>query len=236
MGYAKPAQDRRSHERVGLDRDVVVFQRGDAVGRYALHDLCAGGALITGERDLGRGHLVHLLFALDGAEPPMSISASVHEVRDAAKGIGLALTFPSLSPDQEDQIQDAVLRSLVRDRFIHGATVLVFEPRGRVRAELENEIRSFGMQVESTPDLMDAVHALEDDDTEYSALVVHSAAYDRESMDVIEFFAKTEGLRTVILPEPGHRLPAQALRLARLPHVSVPQVWNRDALRGVLGH
>ncbi len=236
MGYAKPARDRRSWERIGLDQDVVVFQRGDSVGRYALRDLCAGGALITGEHDLGRGHLVHLLFELDGKRVPMSISASVHQVREARQGIGLALTFPSLSPDQEDQIQDAVLRSLVHERSSERAPVLVFEPRARVRTEIENEIRSFGMQVQSTSDLMEAIHALEDDDTEYSGLVVHSAAYDRQAMAVIEFFAKNEQLRTVILPEPGHPLPARAQRLARLPHISVPEVWNRGALRGVLGH
>ncbi len=234
MGYAKPYRDRRLHERIDLDKKAVVFQRGNPVGRYTLQNLSASGALITGERDLGKGHLVHLLIHLESDREPMGISASIHEVRKANQGIDLALTFPSLSADQEDRIHDAVLKLLVRDRLEDRAPVLVFEPRVRVRHEIENEIRSFGMRVESTSDLMEAVQALEDDDIEYAGLVIHSAAHDSTSMDVVEFFAQKEELRTIILPEPGHPLPERVERLARLPHVSVPRLWNRDALRGIL--
>lgn len=236
MGHVKPDQERRLHERIELGAHTVVFHRGDPIGRYALQNLSAGGALITGKHDLRRGHLVHVLLDLQGDEDPMSVSASIHEVRKADQGVGMALTFPCLSPDQEDRIHDAVLRILLKERFEHRDPVLVFEPRARVRNEIEAEIRSFGLPVESTSDLMEAIQALEGDDVQYAGLVIHSAVEDPVSMDVVEFFARKEDLRIVILPEPGHAVTKQVERLSKLPHVNVPDLWNRTALQGLLAN
>ncbi|MBW1830319.1 MAG: PilZ domain-containing protein, partial [Deltaproteobacteria bacterium] len=118
---------------------------GDHVGQYTLENISAGGAMVTGDRDLRPGHLVHLLIDLASGEDTMSLTGSVRRVRDKNNGVSLAIAFPVLSADQEDAIHNAVLRALLRrEAAASHLPVLVFEPRRRVREEIESEIRSFG--------------------------------------------------------------------------------------------
>jgi hypothetical protein len=235
MGHARAQQDRRSNHRIALDGRAVLFQRGDRVGQYTLENISAGGAMVSGDRDLRPGHLVHLLIDLERGEETMSLTGSVRRVRDRNNGVGLAIAFPVLSADQEDAIHNAVLRALLR-RNAEAAhlPLLVFEPRRRVREEIESEIRSFGLPVSSVDSLADAVRELENEETEYAGLVIHSITHDPRSMGVVEFFTRSEDLRTVILPEPDGALCEQAKRLAKLPQVRVPRIWSRSELRRAL--
>ena len=251
MGHAGAERDRRSNHRVDLDGRAVLFQRGDHVGQYALENISAGGALISGARDVRPGHLVHVLIDFATGAETMSVTGSVRRARVRKNGnggengngfangnsVGLAISFPVLSADQEDAIHDAVLRALVRrDEKAARLPLLVFEPRRRVRQEIESEIRSFGLPVLAVDSLERAVAELEGDETQYAALVIHSVMNDARSMEVVEFFAKSESLRTVILPEPDGTLPRRAERLAKLPQVRVPQIWSRSELRRALTH
>lgn len=237
MGHARAQQDRRSSHRVDLDGRAVLFQRGHHVGQFRLENISAGGALVSGERELRPGHLVHLLIDFETGEETMSLTGSVRRVRDGNNGVGLAIAFPILSADQEDAIHDAVLRALLRrDGAIAHLPVLVFEPRRRVREEIESEIRSFGLPVSSVETLLDAVRELENEETQYAGLVIHSVTHDPQSMDVIEFFTDSENLRTIILPEPDGNLCERAARLARLPQVRVPRIWSRSELRRALSN
>jgi len=191
--------------------------------------------MVSGDRDLRPGHLVHLLIDLAAGEETMSLTGSVRRVRDKNNGVALAIAFPILSPDEEDAIHDAVLRALVRrDALAARLPLLVFEPRRRVREEIESEIRSFGLPVSGVDSLADAVRELENEETEYGGLVIHSVTHDAGSMDVVEFFTRSENLRTVILPEPDGELCERAKSLAKLPQVSVPRIWSRSELRRAL--
>jgi hypothetical protein len=193
--------------------------------------------MISGHGELRPGHLVHVLIDLARGDETMSLTGSVRRVRDDRNGAGVAIAFPSLSADQQDAIQDAALRALLRrDAGAHRPPLLVFEPRRRVREEIEAEIRSFGIPVKGVDCLADAVRELEDEETEYAGLVIHSVTHDSRAMDVVEFFTRSESLRTVILPEPNGTLCARAERLAKLPQVSVPRIWSRSELRRALTH
>ncbi|MEM8609809.1 MAG: PilZ domain-containing protein [Myxococcota bacterium] len=237
MGHARATRDRRIHRTVDLDSRALVIQRGDVVGQYDLEDLSASGARIRGERDLRPGHLVHVLIDLASNEQPMSLTGSVHRVRNGKGESSLALHFPTLSADQEDAIHDAVLRELLRrNNRASQLPILVFEPRRRVREEIEAEIRSFGLPVLGVDTLEEAVRELESDDTHYAGLVVHSATHDPAAMEVIEFFTRTEDLRTIILPDPDGELSEPAKRLARLPSVAIPRIWSRAELRRALSN
>lgn len=237
MGHARAQQDRRSSYRVDLDGRAVLFQRGDRVGQYTLQNISAGGAMVNGDRELRPGHLVHVLVDLDSGEETMSLTGSVRRARNGSEGVGLAISFPILSADQEDAIHNAVLRSLLRrDAQTRPLPILVFEPRRRVREEIESEIRSFGLRVSGVDALADAVRELEGEETQYAALVIHSAAHDPRAMEVVEFFTRREDLRTIILPDPHGALSEQAERLARLPEVRVPRIWSRAELRNALSH
>ena len=162
----------------------------------------------------------------------MSMTAAVRRSRDETNSVGVAITFPTLSADQEDAIHDAVLRALLRKQNESTRLpLLVFEPRRRVREEIESEIRSFGLPVYCVDSLGEAVRELEDEEREYACLVVHSAVQDSASMDVVEFFSRSEDLKTVILQDSDRALPKREERLSVLPQVSVPRVWSRDELR-----
>ena len=239
MGHANAQRERRSSHRVDLDGRAVLFQRGDHVGQYSLENLSAGGVWISGDRKPRAGHLVHLLIDLESSGETMSLTGSVRRARTHSNGngngVGLAIAFPALSADQEDAIQDAVLRALLRQeaKATH-RPLLVFEPRRRVREEIESEVRSFGLPVSTVDSLSAAVDELENDETEYGALIIHSAAQDRAAMDVVEFFARSDGLRTIILPEPHGALSERALELTKLPFVVAPRIWSRAELRRAL--
>ncbi|NNE17387.1 MAG: PilZ domain-containing protein [Myxococcales bacterium] len=235
MGHARAQKNRRSSHRVDLDGRAILSQRGDRVGQYTLQNISAGGAMVSGDRKLRPGHLVHLLIDLNAGEETMSLTGSIRRVRGDNGGVALAIAFPILSPDQEDAIHNAVLRALVRrDALAAQLPLLVFEPRRRVREEIEAEIRSFGFPVSGVDSLSAAVRELESEETEYAGLIVHSATRDEPSMDVIEFLTKSDDLRTIILPEPNGALHERARGLAKLPQVRVPRVWSRSELRRVL--
>jgi len=235
MGHAGTERDRRANHRVDLDGRAVLFQRGDHVGQYTLENISAGGAMVSGDRDLRPGHLVHLLIDLETGEDTMSLTGSVRRVRDKNNGVGLAIAFPVLSADQEDTIHNAVLRALLRrDANTAHRPLLVFEPRRRVREEIESEIRSFGLPVLGVDSLADAVRELENEETEYAGLVIHSVTHDARAMEVVEFFTRSESLRTIILPEPDGALCERAQRLAKLAQVRVPRIWSRSGLRRAL--
>ena len=238
MGHARAQRDRRSSRRVDLDGRAVLFQRGDRIGQYVLENISAGGALISGESNVRPGHLVHVLIDLESGHGTMSLTGSVRRVQHEngnGKGNGVAISFPILSADQEDAIHDAVLRALLRKEAQNTRLpLLVFEPRRRVREEIESEIRSFGIPVHGVESLAEAVNQLEDEETEYAALVIHSVTHDPRAMDVVEFFTRSESLRTVILPEPHGTLTRRAEELAKLPQVEVPRIWSRSELRRAL--
>lgn len=237
MGHVRTQRDRRDHYRVDLDGRALLFQRGDPIGQYAVENLSAGGVMVSGEGDLRPGHLVHVLIDLAAGEQTMSLTGAVRRVRDGNGALGIAIAFPSLSADQEDAIQDAVLRALLRrDTRSQRRPLLVFEPRRRVREEIESEIRSFGIPAIGVDCLADAVRELEDEETEYAGLVIHSVTHDPRAMEVIEFFTRSEDLPTIILPDPNGALCERAERLARLPHVRVPRIWSRAELRRALNH
>jgi len=125
---------------------------------------------------------------------------------------------------------------LRRDADTSHLPLLVFEPRRRVREEIESEIRSFGLPVSGVGSLADAVRELESDETKYAGLVIHSVTHDTRSMDVVEFFTRSENLRTIILPEPNGALCERAERLAKLAEVRVPRIWSRSELRRALSN
>jgi len=230
MGHRKVHRERRVNERVYLDGLALLVERGTPIGKYKLENLSAGGALVAGGHRLRPGHLVHVLMDLTTGQGPMSMTGAVR--RQQHDGKALALSFPSLSPDQEDAIQDAVLRALLRrESQSSRSPVLVFEPRPRVRLEIETELRSFGLPFVSVDNLGEAISELEDEETEYAGIVIHSVTHDPSSMEVVEFFARSEGLKTIIMPEPDGELPPEAKRLASLPHVVVPRIWSPSELR-----
>jgi len=80
------------------------------------------------------------------------------------------------------------------------------------------------------------VRELEDEETQYAGLVIHSVTHDARSMDVVEFFTRSESLRTIILPEPNGALCERAERLAKLAEVRVPRIWSRSELRRALSN
>jgi len=112
-----PAQERRRSERVNCGASAALFTRSGSIGSVELCNLSAGGALVESAGEARRGHLVHLVLRFEGIVEPIGISALIHEVRKKRDHLArLALTFPTMSADLEDYIQDAVLASLIKNQ------------------------------------------------------------------------------------------------------------------------
>ncbi|MBW2376573.1 MAG: hypothetical protein JRF55_11390, partial [Deltaproteobacteria bacterium] len=94
----------------------------------------------------------------------------------------------------------------------------------------------FGLPVSGVDSLADAVRELENEETQYAGLIIHSVTHDARAMDVVEFFTRSDNLRTIILPEPDGALCERAERLAKLGQVRVPRIWSRSELRRALSN
>ena len=74
------------------------------------------------------------------------------------------------------------------------------------------ELRSFGLPFVSVDSLDQAISELENEEAEYAGMVIHSVTHDPSSMEVVEFFAQSEDLKTIILPDPDGVLTPRAER------------------------
>ncbi|MEZ4286551.1 MAG: PilZ domain-containing protein [Polyangiales bacterium] len=228
------SRERRLATRVKCDGEAMLFERGEAIGRYRVTSISANGAWLIGALRIRRGQLVHVCLAMPNVSSPLSVSAAVRRVHHSSEESGVALSFPTLHPDQEDALQDLWMKALAEEKASARASVLVYEPRARVRAELEREIRALGCDVVAFSELQAAVAALEDDDATFESLVLHTAAAEAATVDVVEFFAR-EGLHTVLIPNRRDNDSSSAVRrLSSIPCVDVPPNWTRESLRAVL--
>ena len=192
--------------------------------------------MVSGDRDLRPGHLVHLLIDLERGEETMSLTGSVRRVRDHNDGVGLAIAFPVLSADQEDRdSQCRVARVAATQRRGSAPSALGLRAAAAASVKRSNlKSVASACPCRAWDSLADAVRELENEETEYAGLVIHSVTHDPRSMEVVEFFTRSEDLRTIILPEPDGALCEQAKRLAKLPQVRVPRIWSRSELRRAL--
>lgn len=106
------ASDQRAHRRVELPASAVVLDNGQECGRYVVQNLCAAGALLTGNLGLCEGDEADFRIEL---APDRAVAVRGRILRRAPIDRGLwalALELVEPSADVEDEIQQAVLEAL----------------------------------------------------------------------------------------------------------------------------
>lgn len=104
--------ERRQHPRGRFPAEAVLLADGRRVGRFAVRNLSAGGALLSGGAHLSANRRVELLLGLPGRHP-IRLLAQVIRIEVGADGTpAMAVAFHNVQPDVEDCIQSYVLSAL----------------------------------------------------------------------------------------------------------------------------
>jgi hypothetical protein len=104
--------ERRQHPRVDVVATAVILTDGSRPVHYPVDDLSVGGALLRGGPRLTTRSEIRLALYLGGNEPLIIDAEPVRHKRRARPGSALAVAFRSLTPVEEDVIQDAILKAL----------------------------------------------------------------------------------------------------------------------------
>ncbi|MCA9610786.1 MAG: PilZ domain-containing protein [Myxococcales bacterium] len=153
-------EERREHCRVDLRATATLVQRGEAVGRFTVQNLSAGGALLTGGRDVANSAPLRLLLELPKGET-LAVGAHVRRRATADGTVALAVAFRHVEPGSEDRIQDAVM-TLLDDRFrAEHPAVLIVEADAQARLELTARLGALGRRAIGCPAPLDALRVLE---------------------------------------------------------------------------
>ncbi|MBX3269110.1 MAG: PilZ domain-containing protein [Sandaracinaceae bacterium] len=153
--------ERRDH--VDLSATATLLQRGEAVGRFTVQNLSAGGALLTGGHDVARAAPLRLLLELPGGET-LAVGAHVRRRARAGDTVALAVAFRHLDPGSEDRIQDAVVRLLDDHRRAEHPPVVVLDTDETVRLELMAHVAALGRRPVPCAAPLDAIRVLESDE------------------------------------------------------------------------
>lgn len=151
--------ERRGYQRVDLRAVATLVQRGEAVGRFTVQNLSAGGALLTGAHDVANSAPLRLLLELPEGD---TLAVGAHVRRRAATDgmVALAVAFRHVEPGSEDRIQDAVV-SLLDDRFKEDhPAVLVVEADEAVRRSIVARVTALGRRTIPCAAPLDALRVL----------------------------------------------------------------------------
>ena len=202
--------DRRAHPRISLPSTATLLQRGDVVGRFTVQNLSAGGALLTGARDVPRSAPLRLLLELPGGEP-LAVGAHVRRRATVGNLVALAVAFRHLCQSSEDRIQDAVLEQLdTAFRADHPGVVIV-DASEAARLALAEQLHALGCRVIPCAAPLTAMQLLQDPNEPIRAVVVRDSPGARPGPELLEWIAETyEEVRPILLVEDPASDPAVA--------------------------
>jgi hypothetical protein len=106
----------RDENHVDLGGSALLFgSEGDKVGEYAVRDLTSRGALLTGQPWTRSTRRVHVRLALPSRAEPLEVWGHVSHFVDAGAGdVDMELRFHGLTADDEDLIEEAILKEWSR--------------------------------------------------------------------------------------------------------------------------
>lgn len=187
--------------KVGLRATATLLQKGDIVGRYTVQNLSAGGALLTGAKDVIKASPCRLLLELPSGE---SLTVGAHVRRRAVAGdvVALAVGFRHLSPQSEDRIQDAVLQLLDESYRRRHPAVLVVDASEAVRLSVASQLHALGCCVVPCEAPLSAMRVLEDPNEHVTAIVVRDAPGASPGPELLDWVAETyDRVRPILLVE-----------------------------------
>jgi CheY-like chemotaxis protein len=226
--------ERRQHLRAALAASVVLTRNQERIGSFGIINLSAGGVLAAGEPPIKVGERLDALLHLSaGCE--VRAEAVLTRCAQTRRGATFALSFPRISADAEDAIQDAVLAALEETR---GASVLIVDDSTEICSALRMQLRRLGHRAFAVGTPLEAVHFLQQPNNIAVALV-DLVLGTSNGLDVLAYLADQHPkVRRVLMS--GRALPSQ-LELARhtvLPfsaHEVLPKPWTESSLSRAVG-
>lgn len=230
---ARPATNRRRHERANARLTAVVFDRRGAPLPCTVENLSAGGALMCAAAPLTADGPVRVRLRL-ATERNLTITARVVRRHPCLDGQHrFAVAFVNLPPAVEDMVQSASLRALAATR--PGINILVVDDESVVRNSLARELRSLGAAAREASCAFDAVVQLQEVKPAIDAAIVDVQLDRDDGLDVLRHLAgeHPEVHRVVMSGRVGHAdlLRAQASGLA---HQVIVKPWQHGDLQRVL--
>lgn len=199
--------ERRSDSRTELAVTATVMCRNEAVARYTVQNLSAGGALLTGTVGLDENETYWVLLEL----PPDPLSCEVTIKRQVRSDsvVAIAIAFEHTTESSEDRIQDGVLRLLdARYRGDHPA-VLVVDADALERASLVATLQERGRRAIECEAPLNAMQVLSDPNEHVQAVVMRDDP--ASSPELLEWVAETRAnVRPILLVQDRQSDPAVA--------------------------
>jgi hypothetical protein len=91
---------------------AAVWLQDIGLAHFSVEDMSIGGALLRDAPEVAIGRMLRMFLMLEGAQPLVLDAEVVRWTADDGKGATLAVAFRNLDGEQEDRIQDALLKAL----------------------------------------------------------------------------------------------------------------------------
>lgn len=198
-------RERRNRPRTDLAVTATLMCESEAVGRYTVQNLSAGGALLTGTVEADENEQHWILLEL----PTGPLSFEIRITRQARSGsvVAIAIAFEHASETSEDQIQDAVLH-LLDARFREGhPAVVVVDPDAYQRASLVASLREHGRRTIECEAPLNAMQVLSDPAEHVHAVVMRDGP--DAFPELLQWVAETRNnVRPILLVQDRQSDPA----------------------------
>lgn len=231
--------DRRRHTRstaANAPLTAVVFMRDVAVGRFIVQNLSAGGALLTGRRDVPLDERVRVMLPLPGRDP-LVVEGRVSRKADAGNDIvALAVQFRHGNPRTEDEIQEALAGELMRISRVERRSALVVQDSAELCTRLAKDLSEMGYHVHLACTPLDVVRVLEDPQIGVEVAFVDVSAGEVDGLALLRFLRDDHpDVRRVLVQGAVRPSVAELMETASFVHRVLAEPWDRGVLGEALG-
>jgi len=238
-----PRTERRRYSRANgraatdqLPLTAVLFRRDAALGRFTVQNLSAGGALLTGRRDVAVDERVRVLLPLPGRAPLVVDGKIARRATAGSDLVVLAVQFRHRSPSSEDAIQEALVRELSRRAELETPSVLVVQDSAELSERLRSDLASLGRRVHVATTPLDAIRWLEDPVERVDVAFVDVSAGDVDGLGLMRFLHEEHPtVRRVLVQGAVRPSVADLMETSKVVHRVLAEPWDKTALTEALG-
>ncbi len=230
-----PLVDRRRFPRSEILATAVVFSPDRLHGTYLVSHLSASGASLLGGPSLNVGASVRIMMQLPGKAPGSLPAKVIRRGEPEAAGTRFGVAFTDLRPEDEDEIQQALLGELERMRARLGATVMMMYHEGSTRDGLERDLRRLGHESVCVSTPLEALGWLERPDVAIRTVLVDLGFGPARGVDMLHYLSEHHpDIQRFILcdDQRSYRLDL-ALRSGRA-QGALMKPWNDAGIEGLL--
>jgi len=199
---------------------------------YRVHDVSAGGALLTDGPLLAIDDTVEIVLRLRSNVVARLAATVVRHHAQGARGAGLGIAFVHDTDETEDRLQDAAVRELER---LARPAVLVASHAPDAPGLLAIPIERLGVPALLVTTPLEAIAALIDADASIGAVVVDSALGAGNAIELLGAIAEAcPEVRRVFMSRSARPLETELVRTRGAAHATLSIPTTPDRLRAAL--